>query len=185
MNKDIVAEIVEMLNSFMGMSDDADPSIKKYWAERILESIEDNIKEWQEVMKNFKIMESIDKRVKEVLHTVENQYKSMNANLERRQKNIFAILTDLTMLSPYVLEPNPTIRRYALFGYDDYYPSGGMNDLRGFYDNFSQIEYAIETRDSVCQYYQIVRTSDWKNLSEGAWDYDEKKVSWENLDEII
>lgn len=35
-------------------------------------------------------------------------------------------------------EEAPTPKRYAVFAYDDYYPSGGMNDFCGTYDTVEE-----------------------------------------------
>jgi len=41
------------------------------------------------------------------------------------------------------------LKRYLLFAYDDYYPSGGMNDFVSSFDSLDEIEDFIKTRMSI------------------------------------
>lgn len=63
--------------------------------------------------------------------------------------------------------------RYLLFGFDDYYPSGGMNDLIckfNFIEEFELLDYGCD-----CDHYQLVDTSNYLILKFKKSKFDSKK----------
>jgi len=52
------------------------------------------------------------------------------------------------------------MKRYLLFGYDQYYPSGGWTDYKGSFDSIEECKEMIESRNlgymSKCDYWDIV-----------------------------
>lgn len=71
------------------------------------------------------------------------------------------------------------MKRYMLFTGDHYYPSGGINDLKGMYDTM------VEAMDNLgrCDWFHIYDTvknenldPSWINYKEWAAEYDEKET---------
>lgn len=63
------------------------------------------------------------------------------------------------------------MKKYALFTFDVYYPSGGMKDLYGFYDTIEEAKKDLFTEDEHFRHrdlYQIVDTTTWKTVEDGV-----------------
>ena len=59
------------------------------------------------------------------------------------------------------------MKRYILFGYDNYYPTGGFNDVIGSYD--TKEEYRDKMEESKYENYQVF-DCDLKHLIYDSWD---------------
>ena len=66
------------------------------------------------------------------------------------------------------MDSNKADKRYLVFGFDDYYPNGGLGDTRDSFDDLDiAIEFTINNIDSDYRYIY--------DRIEGmlVWDYDE------------
>ena len=59
------------------------------------------------------------------------------------------------------------IKKYLLFSYAQYYPSGGIGDLRGSYDSIEEAEEMIETDRIYIDYWDIVEHKTMKIVKSG------------------
>ncbi len=59
------------------------------------------------------------------------------------------------------------MKAYALFAFDKYYPEGGVNDLRGFYDTVDDAYDAWAMGEARYDLCQIVATATWEKVTEG------------------
>ena len=50
------------------------------------------------------------------------------------------------------------MKRYMLFGYYNYYPEGGMNDFKGYFDSINQMYDHILHSDYVEDHYHAYDT---------------------------
>lgn len=52
------------------------------------------------------------------------------------------------------------MKRYFLFGFDEYYPSGGMNDFEGDFTDFNEIVDFIKSEECQSDYYEVFDTKE-------------------------
>lgn len=70
------------------------------------------------------------------------------------------------------------MKRYMVFAFDSYYPSGGMNDFRFSFD--TEEEFKEDFNDSY-DYYQIFDTVEITNISNYMMSYEIKEWVAENI----
>lgn len=58
------------------------------------------------------------------------------------------------------------MKKYALFGYEFYYASGGVDDFIGFFSTKEELEKLVDTNKE--DYYQIVDATTFKSIFESA-----------------
>jgi hypothetical protein len=58
------------------------------------------------------------------------------------------------------------MKRYLLFAYDRYYPSGGMNDFVGDFDTLDELKIAAKNKD--VKYYDYIKYLDTETGEQGT-----------------
>lgn len=48
------------------------------------------------------------------------------------------------------------MKRFLLFGFDEYYPSGGLHDLIDSTDSLEFCELTVQGQEYKCEYYQVL-----------------------------
>ncbi|MDP1395268.1 hypothetical protein Q8G28_17740 [Lysinibacillus capsici] len=52
------------------------------------------------------------------------------------------------------------MKRYFLFGFDEYYPAGGMNDFKGDFVDFNEMFDFIKNEECQSDYYEAFDTKE-------------------------
>lgn len=68
------------------------------------------------------------------------------------------------------------MQRYMLFGYDEFYPAGGLGDIIGSFDTAAEIEEAIEAQLYKLDQYEVLdlKLRKWLPIT-----YTDGAVKWE------
>jgi hypothetical protein len=72
------------------------------------------------------------------------------------------------------------LKRYILFTYDSYYPSGGLGDMVDKFDTIEEIYLFLCSKNSVVDNYDILDTHTGEELSPFIINYQTRKYEYAN-----